>query len=130
MTLEGSSAETLVAFAPMAEAPADEDWLSGSADGHGAGAALEQNPTAPNHKESISVGRAFLVLRLASAVSVLGAFAFLVTLESTQGGWAVWAGTAAFLVYLAFAAEVLLRWTHHRVQREHERSTGVFLERQ
>ena len=130
MTLGKSSAETLAAFAPIAEAPAGEDWLTGSADGDRAGATLGQNPTARNHKESNSIGRAFLILRLASFVSVLCAFAFLVTLESSQGGWKVWAGTGAFLAYLACAAEVLLRWTQRRVQREHERAAGVFLERQ
>src|SRR3972149_1265354 len=130
MTHEESSAEALVACAPMAEAPAEGDWLPGAAEGDQAGAALDQNPTVHNHKEANSVGRAFLVLRVASFVSILCAFTFLVTLESTQGGWTVWAGTGAFLAYLAFAAEVLLRWTQRRVQRERERSTEGFMERE
>ncbi|MDO8614071.1 MAG: hypothetical protein Q7R32_14805, partial [Dehalococcoidia bacterium] len=66
MTLEESSAEALVACAPTAEAPAEGDWLTGVAEGDQAGATLDQDPTVHSHKESNSVGRAFLVLRLAS----------------------------------------------------------------
>src|SRR3972149_4848577 len=130
MTPEESSAETLVADAPMAEAPAEGDCMTGGAEGDQASAALDQNPTVHSHKESNSVGRAFLVLRLASAVSILCAFAFLVPLGPLGSGWGTWAGTGAFLAYLAFAAEVLLRWTQRRVQKERERSTEVFMERQ
>src|SRR3990172_3011134 len=132
MTLSESSAETLVAFAPMAEPPAEENWLTGAADADadGAGATLDQYPMAPSKDESKSVGRAFLALRVASFVLVLCSFAFLVSLESSQGGWIVWVGTGGLLAYLAFAAELLLRWTQRRVQRERERSTGLFLERQ
>src|SRR3989304_1991610 len=130
MTPEESAAETLVADAPMAEAPADGDWLTGAAEGDQAGAALDQNPAVHSHKESNSVGRAFFVLRLASAVSILCAFAFLVTLETVGSGWVTWAATGAFLAYLAFAAEVLLRWTQRRVQKEREHSTEMFMERQ
>src|SRR3990172_5274171 len=128
MTPEESSAEALVA--PTAEAPAEGDWLTGVAEGEKAGATLDQNPTVHNHKESNSVGRAFLVLRLASFVSILCAFAFLVALETVGSGWVTWAGTGAFLAYIGFTAEVLLRSTHRRVQRERERSNEVFMERQ
>src|SRR3990170_575022 len=116
MTLEESSAEMLAAAAPMAEAPAEEDWLTGAADGDRTGAALDENPTIHSQQEANSVGRAFLVLRLAGAVSILCAFAFLVTLGTSQGGWTVWAGTGGFLAYLAFAAEALLRWMQRRLQ--------------
>jgi len=130
MTLEESSAETLVAVGPMAEAPAEGDWLTGAAEGDQAGAALDQNPTVHNHKEANSTGRAFLVLRLASFVLILCAFAFLVALETVGSGWVMWAGTGAFLAYIGFAAEVLLRSTQRRVQKERERYTEVFMERQ
>src|SRR3989337_677789 len=134
MTPEESSAETLVADAPMAEAPAEGDWLTGAAEGDQAGAAIDQNPTVHSHKESNSVGRAFLVLRLASAVSILCAFAFLVALETVGSGWVTWAGTGAFLAYIGFVAEVLLRSTQRRVQKERERppqpqNRRVFYER-
>jgi len=124
MTLSESSAETLVAFAPMAEPPAEENWLTGAADADGAGATLDSKD------ESKSVGRAFLALRVASFVLVLCSFGILVTLESSQGGWIVWVGTGGLLAYLAFAAEVLLRWMQRRVERERMRSTEMFLERQ
>src|SRR3990172_5085072 len=124
MTLSESSAETLVAFAPMAEPPAEENWLTGAADADGAGATLDSKD------ESKSVGRAFLALRVASFVLVLCSFGILVTLESSQGGWIVWVGTGGLLAYLAFAAEVLLRWMHRRVETERMRSTEMFLERQ
>src|SRR3990172_8993499 len=114
MTLEESSAEALVACAPMAEAPAEGDWLTGAAEGDQAGAALDQNPTVHNHKEANSTGRAFIVLRLASFVLILCAFAFLVALEKVGSGWVMWAGTGAFLAYIGFAAEVLLRSRHGR----------------
>jgi len=128
MTLNESSAETLAAFAPMAEPPAEENWPTGDADG--AGATLDQNPVAHSKDEGNSVRRTFLALRLASFILVACSFGFLVALESSQGGWIVWVGTGGLLAYLAFAAEVLLRWTHRRVQRERERSMGLFLERQ
>jgi len=128
MTLSESSAETLVAFAPMAEPPAEENWLTGDADGDGA--TLDQNPVAPSNDEGNSVGRAFVAIRLASFVLVLCSFAFLATLASSLDGWIVWVGTGGILAYLAFVAEVLLRWMHRRVQRERARSTGLFLERQ
>ena len=130
MALEESSAETLMAVAPMAEAPPDEEWPAGSAHRESAGAAVDRNPTAHGHHESNPVGRAFLVLRLASAVSILCAFGFLVALETAQGAWQGWAGTGVFLAYLGIAAEVLLRWTQRRVQKERDRSTAVLLERQ
>ena len=130
MTLAESSAETLVAVGPMAEAPAEGDWLTGAADGDRADAALDQNPMTHSKDESKSVGRAFRVLRVASFILVFCSFGILVALESSQGGWIVWVGTGGILAYLAFAAEVLLRWMHRRVQRERERSTGLFLERQ
>ncbi|MDP2674414.1 MAG: diguanylate cyclase [Dehalococcoidia bacterium] len=130
MTLEESSAETLVAAAPMAEAPAEEDWLTGAADGDRAGAALDQNPTMHAQNVANPVGRAFLVLRVASVVSILCAFGVLFALETSQSSWQVWAGTGGFLVYLAFAAEVLLRWTQRRVQKERTHSTELFMERQ
>ena len=87
MTLVESSAETLVAVAPMAEAPAEEDWLTGAADGDRAGAALDQNPTIHAQNVANPVGRAFLVLRVASAVSILCAFGVLFALETSQSGW-------------------------------------------
>src|SRR3989304_5276130 len=130
MTPEESSAETLVADAPMAEAPAEGDWLTGAGEEDQAGAALDQNPTIHSQNATNPIGRAFLVLRLASAVSILCAFGFLVALETAQGAWQGWAGTGVFLAYLGIAAEVLLRWTQRRVQKERDRSTAVLLERQ
>jgi len=130
MTLDESSAETLVADAPMAEAPADGDRPAGATEGGQAGATPGQVPTIHGQNEQISVGRAFLVLRLASAVSVLCAFAFLGALGSSQGSWEVWTATGLFLAYLGVAAEMLLRWTQRRVQKERAHSTEMFMERQ
>jgi len=130
MTLDESSAETLVADAPMAEAPANGDWATGAAEGDEAGATPDQNPTNHGQNEHASVGRAFLVLRLASALSILCAAAFLAALGRSQGSWEVWTATGLFLTYLGIAAEVLLRWTQRRVQKERAHSTEVFMERQ
>ena len=130
MTPEESSAETLVADALSTGAPAEDDWPTEVADRGRAGATQHQNTAARHHDELTSVGRAFFILRLASFVSVLCAFGFLVALETAQSAWQSWAGTGVFLAYLAVAAEVLLRWTQRRVQKERKRSTEAFLERQ
>jgi diguanylate cyclase (GGDEF)-like protein len=130
MTLEEDSAETLVVEAPMAALPPDEDWLTGAEDRDRPGASVDQVPTVHSQHESNSVGRAFLILRLASAISILCAFGFLVALDTAKSAWQGWAGVGVSLAYVGVAAEVLLRWTQRRVQKERERSTGVFLERQ
>src|SRR3972149_3959809 len=110
MTLDESSAETLVAVAPMGEAPAEGDWLTGAAEEDQAGAALDQNPVVHSQNITNPIGRAFLVLRVASAVSILCAFGVLFALETSQSNLHVWGGTGGFLVYLAVLAEVPLRW--------------------
>lgn len=75
------------------------------------------------------IWRAFLV-RLAGFAALASAAVVLLTLDVLRTGWFAWTVVGAFLAYLAFAGEVILRWTHRMVQKERAQSTAIFIDRQ
>jgi diguanylate cyclase (GGDEF)-like protein len=93
-------------------------------------AASSKEVTTDGRGNASSIGRAFLTLRLASAVSITGALALPVALDVIESGWIVWAAMGLFLACTLLAAELLLRWTQRMVQREHDRANVVFLNRE
>ncbi|GAG24840.1 unnamed protein product, partial [marine sediment metagenome] len=51
-------------------------------------------------------------------------------LNIIKSGWPVWGSMGLFLICMAFAGELLLRWTHRMVQTERERANVIFLDRE
>ena len=93
-------------------------------------AASSKEVTTDGQGKASPIGRAFLILRLASAVSITSALALLVVLGTFKSGWIVWAAMGLFLTCMAFAGELLLRWTQRMVQRERKQATAIFLDRE
>jgi len=93
-------------------------------------AAPSEEVTTDGQSNASPIGRAFLILRLASAVSIASGLALLMALDIVKSGWLVWAAMGLFRACILLAAELLLRWTQRMVQRERKRTTAVFLDRE
>jgi len=93
-------------------------------------AAFSKEVTTHGQSNASPIGRVFLILRLASAVSVTSALALLMTLGIVKSGWLVWAAMGLFLICIVLAWELVLRWTQWMVQRERKRATAIFLDRE
>jgi len=93
-------------------------------------AASSKEVTTHGQSNASPIGRAFLILRLASAVSITSALALLMTLGIVKSGWLVWAAMGLFLICIVLAWELVLRWTQWMVQRERKRATALFLDRE
>ena len=89
----------------------------------------EESP-ADEHGQAGSMGRAFLLLRLAGAVSIVSGLTLLATLGILEGGWIVVVSMGLFLTCVALAGEILLRWTRKMMQAERDRAAAIFLHRQ
>ena len=76
------------------------------------------------------VGREFLILRLASAASIVCVVIVLVTLDILKNGWIVWGAMALFLTGMGLAGDALMRGTQRIVQKERSRAKTVFLDRE
>lgn len=93
-------------------------------------AAFSKEVTTHGQSNASPIGRVFLILRLASAVSITSALALLMTLGIVKSGWLVWAAMGLFLICIVLAWELVLRWTQWMVQRERKRATAIFLDRE
>jgi len=112
------------------EAPAGEQAIASDRDGGTRAAAPSKEVTTDGRGNASPIGRAFLILRLASAVSITSALALLMALDVVKSGWPVWGAMGLFLMCMAFAGELLLRWTQRMVQRERKRANAIFLDRE
>jgi len=86
--------------------------------------------TTDGQSNTSPIGRAFLILRLASAASITSALALLMALDIVKSGWLVWAAMGLLLACIVLAGELGLRWTQRMVQRERKRATAIFLDRE
>ncbi len=112
------------------EAPAEEESATSVGDGGIQAAALAEKSTANEYSKTNPVGRAFLILRLAGAASIACVVIVLVSLDVLRNGWAAWTVMGLFLTYLALTGEVILRITQRLVQKERNRTKGIFLDRE
>ncbi len=112
------------------ESPAEEQTVTSDRDGGMPAAASITETTMDGWGNATSIGRPFLILRLASAVSVTGGLALFIALDIAKSGWLVWGAMGVFIICMGFAVELLLRWTRRMVQTERERASLVFLDRE
>jgi two-component system cell cycle response regulator len=112
------------------ETAAAEGGVKGGRDGGMQAPVPSEEVTPDGHASASSIGRAFSVLRLASAASITGAMALIVALDAAESGWIVWAVMGLLLACILLAAELLLGWTQRMLQRERERATAIFLNRE
>ena len=112
------------------EAPAEEEPATSTTDQRAQAADPTEKSTANEYGKTYPVGRPFLVLRLASAASIACVVIVLVALDIVRNGWVAWTVMGLFLTYLALTGEVILRITQRWVQKERNRATTVFLDRE
>ncbi len=112
------------------EAPAEEEPATSDGDGGIQAAALAEKSTANDYSKTNSVGRTFLVLRLASAASIACVVIVLVALDVVRNGWVAWTVIGLFLTYLALTGEFILRVTQRLVQKERNRAKTIFQDRE
>ncbi len=110
--------------------PAEEEPATSAGDGGIQATAPAKKSTANEYGKTNPVGRTFLILRLASAVSIACVVIILVTLDVVRNGWAAWTALGLFLAYLALTGEVILRVTQRLVQKERNRAKGIFQDRE
>jgi diguanylate cyclase (GGDEF)-like protein len=77
-----------------------------------------------------SIGRPFIILRLAGVVPMASAAALFLALDVVSNGRVAWSAMALVLVAIAIGGEFLLRWTQRMVRAECERASVVFLDRE
>ncbi len=112
------------------EAPAGEQAIASDGDGGMQAAAFSEEVTRDERDNASPTGHAFLILRLAGAASIVSGLGLLVALDIVKNGWPVWGAMGLFLICMAFAGELLLRWTQRMVQTERQRANTMFLDRE
>jgi diguanylate cyclase (GGDEF)-like protein len=111
------------------EAPELERSVVTAEQEHGQAAAPTEDLAEPDVPPS-TIGRAFLVLRIASFLSITTAFVILVALDVLASAWVVWSVMALFLGCTTLAGQTLLRWTQRLIQVERDRSKSIFQDKQ
>lgn len=112
------------------EAPAADGAVTSDREGGMQAAAPTQEVTADWQADANPIRGAFLILRLAGAASFASALTFLVALDALRSGWLAWTAMGMFLAYLALVGEAMLRTTQRLVQKERQRSTAIFRDRE
>jgi diguanylate cyclase (GGDEF)-like protein len=112
------------------ETPAGAGAVTSDRDGGMQAGAAGEIVTTDGQSNASPFQRVFLVLRLAAVVSVASVVAVLVALDTVQERWQAWTAAGLFLIYLALTGEAILRMTHRLVQKERDRATAIFLDRQ
>jgi diguanylate cyclase (GGDEF)-like protein len=80
-----------------------------------------------NHKQ---FNKVFFFLRLSGLVSITSVVVVFVSLDVLRNGWSAWVASFAFLGYLAFTGEAILRMARRLVIKERERATAIFMDRE
>ena len=112
------------------ESPVGEPAIARDRDRGVRATASIKEVTMDGRAKTSRVGRAFLILRLVSVLSIGSALALFIALDMAKDGWSVWGAMGLFLMYMAFAGELLLRWTQRMVRTERKRADAMFLDRE
>ncbi len=126
---EGSRRMTVEEIGP-AETPAGEQAIASDGDGGMPAAASSKETTTGGRANASSIGRVFLMLRLAGVVLTASAVTVLIVLDILRSGWFAWVAMAMFLSYLIVAGELILRVAQRMVHKERERVNVLSLDRE
>ncbi len=110
--------------------PVEERAIASDGDGRMRAAASGKEVATDGRGNASPIGSAFLVLRLASVVSIASGLAVLIALGTFNSGWIVWAVMGLFFTCIVLAGELLLRWAQRMVQTERRQASAIFLDRE
>ncbi|MCH8921501.1 MAG: GGDEF domain-containing protein, partial [Chloroflexi bacterium] len=110
--------------------PAGGEPATSAGDGGIQTTAPAEHPASDEYGKTNPVGRAFLVIRLATAASIACIVIVLVSLDVLTNNWVAWTVMGLFLAYLALTGEVILRVTQRLVQKERDLANGIFHDRE
>ncbi len=112
------------------EAPVTEGPATSAADQEVQATVPTEGATGGRRGSTSAIKRVFLLLRLTGAVTIASIATALVGLDILGSGWVAWTAMGLFLAYVTLAGEVIIRATQRLVQRERDRASSLFLERQ
>ena len=124
--VEDGSRHMTTAETGSTETPVGEQAIASNANGGTQAAASSIQLMTNGRGDVSSIGRAFFLLRLASAVSIASGLALLVALDTFQSGLNLWAAMGLFLICIVLVGEFLLRWTLRVLHTEREQANAIF----
>ncbi len=112
------------------EAQAEEGSVTSASDEGIQAAVPAEDSTANEYVKTNPVGRTFLVLRLVGVISIACIVIVLEVMNVVRNSWVAWTLSGLFLTYLALTGEIIMRVTQRLVQKERDRATGIYRNRE